>query len=330
MAYSTVITTYTALSTSTILKSDVISVRILQVFISWPSTDPRQSIVSIVNHDGLQPLCSSILSYTTPRATSYKTVTNTIAVTARSTATVTSYTTLTTTSFPTLVRRLQTGGPLAEAPVPTLGSLSTFPVDYVKSACSQVVPPPATSIIPSTIIATATQTSLQILTATAKATSVITRICNKYPIANSGFETGNFNSWTTYAPISGAGGSWSVVSGGYNSNYAARVTMLNPDTSKYGGFAGIISQNFATCVGFTYTVSFAYDCTTFNNGLQIYAWAAGSALPQFSCQSQGAWYSKSFTFTAQDTSTTLYIESVQNGVTQGVILFDNVVVTLNQ
>lgn len=295
-----------------------------------------QTIAAVVNQDGYQSFCSSILTYTTPVTTAYQTTTATIAVTASSTVTLTSYTTATTTVIQGAAKRQASdegAATYATAAATTNGTpveLATYPADYVMSACSMAVTSPATSTISSTVTVTATQTSIQLATVTAQATSVVTVTCAKYPVSNSGFETGTFSGWSYYNPIGGAGGSWSIVSGGYASSYAAQVKMLNPDTSKYGGFGGYITQTVSTCVGLTYTVSFNYDCTVVDNGLAIYAWAGTGNSGQFSCPSAGSWYSKSFTFTAGSTSTAIYIEGVQNGITQGIISFDNVVVTLNQ
>ncbi|KAH6648133.1 hypothetical protein BKA67DRAFT_579618 [Truncatella angustata] len=316
VAYTTTTTTDTATSTSTILKSNVLS-----------------TIVAIVNQDNYQSFCSDILAYTTPVTTAYETTTATTAVTASKTTTVTSYATITTTVVQGAAKRQESGATDTTSAATTNATpveLATYPADYVTSACSMAVTSPATSTISSTITVTTTQTSVQLATVTAQATSVITKTCAKYPVSNSGFETGTFSGWTYYNPIGGAGGSWSIVSGGYSSSYAAQLTMLNPDTSKYGGFAGYITQNVATCVGLSYTVSFNYDCTTVNNGLAIYAWGGGGNSGQFSCPSAGNWYSTSWTFTATSTSTAIYVEGVQNGVARGTILFDNIVVTLNQ
>lgn len=285
--------------------------------------------MALVNQDGYQSFCSSILTYTTPVTTAYQTTTATTAVTASSTTTVTSYATITTTVIQGAAKRQASDDVATASATATPLELATYPADYVTSACSMAVTSPATSTISSTVTVTTTQTSVQLATVTAQATTVVTKTCAKYPGSNSGFETGTFSGWTYYNPIGGAGGAWSIVSGGYSSSYAAQVTMLNPDTSKYGGFAGYISQTVTTCVGLSYTVSFNYDCTVVDNGLAIYAWGGNGNSGQFSCPSTGNWYSSSFTFTATSTSTTIYVEGVQNGVTRGTISFDNIVVTLN-
>ncbi|ETS77421.1 hypothetical protein PFICI_11295 [Pestalotiopsis fici W106-1] len=317
-AYTTTTATETATSTSTILKSDVLS-----------------TAVAIINQDNEQPFCSSILGYTTPVTTAYETATATTVLTESSTVTITNYATITTTAViinnkkraPTPITTVDSG---AAASIETPTALASYPAEFVTSACSMAVTSPAASTVSSTVTVTETQTSVTVATETAQATTVVTKACAKYPLANGGFEQGSFSSWSPYNPIGGAGGAWSIVSGGDAGNYAAQVTMKNPDTSKYGGFAGFISQTFDTCVGFSYTVQYRYDCTTVNNGLAIYSWAGNGNSGQFVCPSQGAWYSASFTFTATSASTTLYIEGVQNGVTQGVIKFDSVAVTLNQ
>ncbi|KAF7528064.1 hypothetical protein G7054_g10270 [Neopestalotiopsis clavispora] len=312
-AYTTTTATETATSTSTILKSDALS-----------------TIVAAINENNEQPFCSSILSYTTPLETAYETVMATTVLTASSTITVTNYATITTTAVTINKRTTMDSAATASAAIDTPAALASYPADFVTSACSMAVTSPATSTVSSTVTVTTTLTSVALATETAQATSVVTKSCLMYPLANGGFEAGSFSNWSPYNPISGAGGSWSIVSGGDAGNYAAQVTMLNPDTSRYGGFAGYISQTFSTCPGFTYTVQYRYDCTTVNNGLAIYSWVDKYNSGQFSCPSQGAWYSASFTFVAKDTTSTLFIEGVQNGVSQGVIRFDSVAVTLNQ
>ncbi|KAI4593287.1 hypothetical protein KJ359_009818 [Pestalotiopsis sp. 9143b] len=309
-AFTTTTATETATSTSTILKSDVIS-----------------TIVAVISQDNDQAFCSSILSYTTPLTTAYETVTATTVLTASSTVTVTNFATITTTAFN---KRATSADTAATASIETPSALASYPAELVTSACSMAVTSPATSTVSSTVTETETITSVVVATETAQATNVVTNVCSRSPLANGGFETGSFSSWYVYNPIGGAGGAWSIVSPGDSGSYAAQVTMKNPDTSRYGGFAGYIQQSFSTCVGLSYTVQYRYDCTTVNNGLAIFSQAGNGNSGQFSCPSQGTWYSVAFTFTATATSTDLLIEGVQNGVAQGVIRFDGISVTLNQ
>jgi hypothetical protein len=289
--------------------------------------------VAIVNEDSYQSFCSDILDYTTPLTTAYQTATATAVVTASTTTTVTNFVatvTVTTVQAPAAKRQETTAD---ATPTP----LTSYPDDYITSACRLAVTSPSTSTISSTVTVTGTQTNVQVATQTVQATATATKVCAKYPITNSGFETGSFNPWQVYNPINGAGGSWSLQAGQDSARgaYVAQVTLLNPDTTKYGGFLGEVYQTINTCVGFSYTVTFDWRCTVVDNGLAMYGWVYQSSnnvgnSGQINCGSANTWNSASMTFTSTSTTAQVYIEGVQNGVTQGVMQFDNIVATLNQ
>lgn len=148
---------------------------------------------------------------------------------------------------------------------------------------------------------------------------------------NSGFEEHTFNPWTVYNPIGGAGGSWMLTSGhdSTRGDFVARCTLLNPDPSKYGGFLGFISQTVNTCVGRAYTLTFQYQCVQLSNGASVQVAVGGKYSSQLTCQSANTWYTGSLTMTASSTKTDIYIEPVQNGLSQSIMEFDNIVFTLN-
>lgn len=283
--------------------------------------------MAIVNQDSYQSFCSDILTYTTPLTTVYQTTTATASTTASITATVTNFATVTvTTLLGGLLKRQETAG---STPTP----LATFPADYVTSACSLAVPSPSTSTISSAVTVTATQTIVQLATQTVQATATATVTCLLYPLTNSRFETGSLSPWTYYNPINGAGGSWSVAAGldAARGAYVAQVSLLNPDTSKYGGFLGYIQQSFTTCVGKTYTLSFDYQCTVLSPGSYVYASVAGQKTTSLTCASANTWYTGSVSWTATDATatTTATVYAVQNGATQAIIQIDNIIARLN-
>jgi hypothetical protein len=258
-----------------------------------------------------------------------QTATATVLTTASVTRTVTNFvTTVTVTSVGATAGVAKRQATLGSTPAP----LVTYPADYITSGCSLAVPAPT---IPSTVskavTVTATQTVVQTATQTIQAASTVVVTCARNPITNGGFESGAFTPWTTYNPIGGAGGSWTLASGrdATRGAYVAQVSLLNPDTSKYGGFSGYIQQVFSTCIGASYSLTFSYQCTLLNNGLAVYATVASTNINQIACAAANTWYTASMTWTATTNTATIFISGVQNGVTQGIIQFDNVVATLN-
>lgn len=155
--------------------------------------------------------------------------------------------------------------------------------------------------------------------------------CSQNSIKNDDFESGSFVPWTVYNPIAGAGGSWSIAAGQDSTSgaFVAQVTMLNPDRTKYGGFLGYINQLVNTCVGRTYTLTFQYQCTQLSNGASIQATVGGKYTPSLTCASANTWYTGSLSFTATAATSSLYIEGVQNGATQSIMQFNNIVLALN-
>jgi hypothetical protein len=144
-----------------------------------------------------------------------------------------------------------------------------------------------------------------------------------------------FNPWTYYNPIGGAGGSWSIAAGkdAIRGGFVAQVTLLNPNTSLYGGFLAFIMQKVSTCIGRTYSVSFQYQCTQLSTGAYVQAviqtTAQRSYTPALTCSSANTWYTGSLTWIASDIISDIYIQAVQNGVTQFIVQFDNIALTLS-
>lgn len=282
--------------------------------------------MAIINGDSYQSFCSDILDYTTPLFSVYQTATAAASTTVSETTTLTSFATVTVTSVQAPAAKRQVTSNSTPAP------LATYPADYVTSGCSLAVTSPSTSTVSNTVTTTTTQTIVQLATQTAQATSTVTVSCAEYPITNSGFETGSFNPWTYYNPIGGAGGSWSLAAGQDSTRgaYVAQVSLLNPNTSKYGGFLGFLQQVINTCVGETYTLTFQYQCTEISSGASVQAAAAGHYSSSLTCSTTNTWYTGSLTWTATTSTTTVQIDAIQNGATQAIIQFDNIIATLNQ
>lgn len=153
--------------------------------------------------------------------------------------------------------------------------------------------------------------------------------CPSSPLTNGNFETGSYSSWTVYNPIGGAAGSWSIAAGqdGTHGSYVAQVSVLNPDTSRYGGFVGFISQSISTCAGTSYTATFQYQCLQIASGAYAQLQVDRTFGSAFSCAALNTWATGSLTWTAASTSSTFYMRVVQNGNTKATFQFDNIVIT---
>lgn len=283
--------------------------------------------MAIVNNDNsYQSFCSDILDYTTPVTTVYQTATANAQTTVTTTSSRTNFVTVTVTTIPGAPAKRQ-----AEAD-PTPAPLASYPADYVTSGCLLAVTSPGTSTISSTITTTTTATIVQPTTQTIQATSTATVTLVKYPVTNGNFETGSFAPWSIVQPINGAGGAWTLQPGedAARGAWVAQLLMLNPDRTKYGSFASWISETYSTYAGHPYTLTFDYRCTQISSTSYINPQVPGATSTQLTCASANTWYQASVSFTASSTSSWVYLVGIQNGYTQAVYQFDNVVVTLNQ
>jgi hypothetical protein len=271
------------------------------------------------------PATSTILQTTTVRMT--------ITVTATSMQTITTTSTVTQNQMRALARRT------AQRAVETPEYVSTWAPARISAACSSVATGTVTTKttqtapVPSTTqVATNTITDSQTatITLTTTTTAIVTATaCPSSPVANGGFES-SFSYWTVYNPINGEGGSWSIQQSPDSSHgaYVAQVTLRNPDTSKYGGFLGYISQTITTCAKFSYSMTFDYRCTVIDQGAYVEPSVSdgntyGGA---FTCAQTDVWYQASLVWSSSTTSTDIFVNAVQNGVNQAVFQIDNVLV----
>lgn len=327
-----------------------------------------QSIVAIVNDNSYQPFCSDLLAYTTPLTTVYQTTTTGALVTATTTSTRTNSVTLTVTSFPSAAAKRQADDyepeplpdptpedpepepepvpdptpvdpepepepePFEPQPVesqPEPSQLTTYPADYVTSACVLAVTTPSTSTVSGTVTITTTNTLTQTATQTVQSTSTATVAAVQYPVTNGNFETGTFDSWNILPSVSGDGGTtWTIQPIGDSTHgpYVAQLSMPNP-----GSYGSWIWQTFPTYQGRKYTVTVDYRCTQISPTAWIQVQAPGSFSPQLNCPSIDTWYQITLTWTASSTSAWVYLvgEQATRVSSPAVYQFDNVVVALS-
>lgn len=226
------------------------------------------------------------------------------------------------------VARRQEATPVHATPV----SLASYPAALVTSACRLAVPSPSPSTISRTVTVTAAQTIVEVRTQTILATATAAVICKKYPLTNGGFETGGYSPWYVFNPLDGQGGAWTLEAGqdAARGAHVAQIALLNPDVRLHGGFSGYISQVISTCAGFTYTVTFDYRCIAIDDGLYFAVHAGGQSTGQVQCAGTNTWYSGSVSWSSIGKSATVEVDAVQNGAEQGIIQFDNIIVSLNQ
>lgn len=181
---------------------------------------------------------------------------------------------------------------------------------------------------------TVTSTVVQIAKVTSTSTATVFAPCNVYPGTNGGFELGTFSTWNVYNPVSGAGGSWTLVAGngaGHGA-YTAQVSMKNP--GNVGGFAAYITRNLNVCSGRSYTLKFDYRCMSASSAAYFQPYGTGGVGfgSSLTCYGQvGTWLTTSYTFTATSSSIAAGVWTVQNGGSDTAIFqFDNFSVMLNQ
>jgi hypothetical protein len=310
--------------------------------------------VAIVNDNSYQPVCSDILGYTTPVTTVYQTRTTGALVTATTTSTRTNSVTLTVTSFPSAAAKRQVDDPEPEPvpdpvpdpvepepepepepdptpvePEPLPSSLTTYPADYVTSACVLAITTPTTSTVSDTITITTTNTLTQTATQTVQATATATVAAVQHPVTNGNFETGTFDSWSILPGYDGDGGStWTIQPSGDSAHGAYVAQLSMPNTGSYGSW---IWQNFPTYQGRGYTMTLDYRCTQISSTAYAQVQVPGSVTPELHCADIGTWYQTSLTFTASSPSAWVYLvgEQATRVVSPAVYQFDNVVVTLS-
>ena len=135
-------------------------------------------------------------------------------------------------------------------------------------------------------------------------------------VTNGGFETGDFSGWI-HSGNTGASGVTSSSSFVHSGTYGAQLGPVGSD--------GYLSQNLATTVGDTYTVSFWLDMTG-GTPNDFSASFAGNSLMSLSNSTAFGWNEYSHAFTASASTSTLLFSFRQDPSYWGL---DDITVTPN-
>ncbi len=160
------------------------------------------------------------------------------------------------------------------------------------------------------------------------ASYTLTAIYSDPPFSNGSFETGTFAPWVT----SGGTANSVKINGELPATNGTKVVEFNSGQSPAGG---ILAQTFTTTPGVTYNLAFDLGVIAFNTSLQtlqVAVTGSGSLLSQVASingigNGTVKWEAKSYTFTANTTSTTLTLTDTSATTNSLDMLLDNVRVT---
>ncbi len=165
---------------------------------------------------------------------------------------------------------------------------------------------------------------------TMDADHTLTAIYSDPPFSNGSFETGTFAPWV----VSGGTANSVSLDSQLPATNGSRLVKFNSAQSPSGG---VLAQTFLTTPGITYTLTFDLGVFAFNTSLQtLQVRVTGSGVPALLNQTASInginngtvkWEAKSYTFTANSTTTTLTFTDTSVVTNALDMLLDNIRVT---